>query len=279
MNRQAITPGSPPPASLAAAAHGDGIERVRATAPLVHNITNFVVMNTTANALLAIGASPAMVHGLEEVEAFVHHAGALVINIGTLSGTWAEAMRRAADTANAAGVPWILDPVAAGVTPYRTGVAADLVTRRPAVIRGNASEVRALVGEGTAGKGVDSVDGSESAVAAARRLAVDTGSVVAVTGAVDYVTDGDTVASVANGHPMMSRVTGLGCTASALVGAFLGAGLTPMAATASALVALGVAGEIAAAQSLGPASLQLNLLDQLHRLDRTVLTRYGRLQS
>ena len=273
MTQDALTPESVAPIAL-----GDGIERVRATAPLVHNITNFVVMNTTANALLAIGASPAMVHGLEEVEAFVHHAGALVINIGTLSGTWAEAMRRAADTATAAGVPWILDPVAAGVTPYRSGVAADLVARRPAVIRGNASEIRALASDGAAGKGVDSVHGSETAVAAARQLAADTGSVVAVTGAVDYITDGDTVASVANGHPMMSKVTGLGCTASALIGAFLGAGLPPMAAAASGLVALGVAGEIAAAQSIGPASLQLNLLDQLHLLDRAVLTRYGRVQ-
>ena len=278
MNQDAFTQKTAVPAGLAATALGDGIERVRATAPLVHNITNLVVMNTTANALLAIGASPAMVHGVEEVEAFVHHAGALVVNIGTLSGPWAEAMRLAADAATAAGVPWVLDPVAAGVTSYRSGIAADLVARRPAVIRGNASEILALVSDAGGGKGVDSVHGSETAVDAARRLATETGGVVAVTGAVDYVTDGDIVVSIANGDPLMSRVTGLGCTASALIGGFLGAGLTPMAAAASGLVALGVAGEIAAAQSLGPGSLQLNLLDQLHRLDRAILTRYGRLQ-
>lgn len=278
MSQDALTQKTAEPTGLAATALGDGIERVRATAPLVHNITNLVVMNTTANALLAIGASPAMVHGVEEVEAFVHHAGALVVNIGTLSGPWAEAMRLAADAATAAGVPWVLDPVAAGVTSYRSGIAADLVARRPAVIRGNASEILALVSDAGGGKGVDSVHGSETAVDAARRLATETGGVVAVTGAVDYVTDGDIVVSIANGDPLMSRVTGLGCTASALIGGFLGAGLTPMAAAASGLVALGVAGEIAAAQSLGPGSLQLNLLDQLHRLDRPILTRYGRLQ-
>ena len=279
MNQDAPVQQMPAPAGLAATALGDGIERVRATAPLVHNITNLVVMNTTANALLAIGASPAMVHGVEEVEAFVQHAGALVINIGTLSGPWAEAMRRVADAATAAGIPWVLDPVAAGVTPYRSGVAADIVARRPAVIRGNASEILALVSDAGGGKGVDSVHGSDVAVDGARRLATDTGGVVAVTGAVDYVTDGRTVVSIANGHPLMSRVTGLGCTASAVIGGFLGAGLAPMAATVSGLVALGVAGEIAAAQSLGPGSLQLNLLDQLYRLDRAVLARYGRLQS
>ena len=264
-------------ASLTEAALGGGLERVRAFAPLVHNITNFVVMNTTANALLAIGASPAMVHAVEEVEAFVHHAAAVVINIGTLSEHWADAMRRAADTATAAGVPWILDPVAAGVTPYRSVVAADLVSRRPAVIRGNASEILALAGGGASGKGVDSAHGSAAALEVARRFAAECGCAVAVTGEVDHVTDGDAVASIANGHAMMARVTGLGCTASALIGAFLGAGLPPMEATTAALTALGVAGEIAAAQSLGPGSLQLNLLDQLYRLDRTILTRYGRL--
>ncbi len=262
-------------AGLTEAALGGGLERVRATAPLVHNITNFVVMNTTANALLAIGASPAMVHAVEEVEAFVHHAAAVVINIGTLSEPWAEAMRRAADAATAAGVPWVLDPVAAGVTPFRSAIASDLVARRPTVIRGNASEILALAGGMGGGKGVDSTHGSTVALDVAQRFAAETGSTVAITGEVDYVTDGGTVASIANGHAMMTMVTGLGCTASALVGAFLGAGLAPTAATTAALTTLGVAGEIAAAQSLGPGSLQLNLLDQLYRLDRTILTRYG----
>ncbi len=265
-------------AGLTEAALGGGLERVRATAPLVHNITNFVVMNTTANALLAIGASPAMVHAVEEVEAFVHHAAAVVINIGTLSEPWSEAMRRAVETANAAGVPWVLDPVAAGVTPYRSAIAADLVARRPTVIRGNASEILALAGGTGGGKGVDSTHGSTAALDVARRLAAATGSTVAITGEVDHVTDGSNVASIANGHAMMAKVTGLGCTASALIGAFLGAGLAPMAAAMAALTALGVAGEVAAAQSLGPGSLQLNLLDQLYRLDRTILTRYGRLK-
>lgn len=246
--------------------------RMREARPLVHNITNFVVMNNTANALLAAGASPAMVHAVEEVEEFAGIASALVINIGTLSAPWVEAMRLAARQAARRGIPWVLDPVAAGATRYRTSTAAELVQLGPAVVRGNASEILVLAGAaGRGGKGVDSEHRSDDVLAAAKALAASAGTIVAMTGEVDYVTDGTRVVSIRNGHAMMGRVTGLGCTASALVGAFLGAGGDRLEATVAALAVLGVAGELAVERSPGPGSLQLHLLDTLYTLDEQTL--------
>jgi hydroxyethylthiazole kinase len=244
----------------------------------VHSITNIVVANSTANALLAIGASPAMAESTDEVEELVPAAGALVINLGTISATWAAAMRLAAGRAHAVGVPWVLDPVAVGVLAYRSRVAADLLHHRPAVIRGNASEILSLAGMAGAGRGVDSTAQSADAVDAARRLAEETGAVVAVTGAVDYVTDGAAVIEVHNGHPLMPRVTGMGCTATAIVGAFLAVERDRLAATAQALCALGVAGEVAAERARGPGSLQVELLDALYGLDADLLATRARLQ-
>lgn len=253
------------------------LARVRERGPLVHNVTNYVVMNSTANALLAAGASPAMVHAVEEVEDFAALSAALVVNIGTLSPRWVEAMRLAAARARAGGIPWVLDPVGAGATPWRTTVAAELAALRPAVIRGNASEVMVLAGQaGAAGKGVDSAHDTGDAVAPARALARATGAVVAMTGVVDYVTDGTRTIAIANGHPLMARVTGLGCTASALVGAFLAVHDDALEASVAALAVLGVAGELAAGWSPGPGSLQLHLLDALHTLDAATLTARAR---
>lgn len=240
---------------------------VRREAPLVHSITNYVSMDVTANALLAVGASPAMVHAAEEAADFVGIASALVVNIGTLSPAWVRAMELAADRARDLGKPWVLDPVGAGATPYRTGVARALARSGPTVIRGNASEILALAEEGRAGKGVDSMHRSDEAREVAAGLALELGCVVAVTGAVDYVTDGERVLAVANGHPLMARVTALGCTASALAGAFAAVGPDPLRATAHALAVLGLCGEIAAAESPGPGSLRWRLLDALHQLD------------
>jgi hydroxyethylthiazole kinase len=244
------------------------LDHVRARNPLVHNITNYVVMNNTANALLALGASPAMVHASEEVEEFVALASSLVINIGTLSKPWIKSMRLAADTANGRGIPWVLDPVGAGATALRTDTATDLALLRPTCIRGNASEIMVLAGA-TAEKtrGVDSTRASADAVDSARRLAKSTGAIIAVTGAIDYVTDGEHVIALANGHPLMTRVTGLGCTATALVGAAVAVDKDRLAAVAAGLSFLAIAGEIAAEKSPGPGSLQFQLLDALHLLD------------
>ena len=255
------------------------LARVRTEAPLVHNITNYVVMNTTANALLAVGASPAMVHALEEAEEFVALAGALVVNVGTLSAPWVGAMHRAAAGARARGTPWVLDPVGVGATTFRTSTCTALLAHRPAVVRANASEVLALAGAAAvAGKGVDSAHDVGDAVEPARRLARRTGAVVAVTGAVDHVTDGTRTIAVANGHPLMTRVTGLGCTASALVGAFVAVGTDPLVATVAALAVLGVAGEVAAERAEGPGTLQLHLLDALHSMDERTLAARARVR-
>ena len=259
------------------AAIWDSVCRLRAAAPLVHNITNYVVMNNTANALLAIGASPAMIHAAEEVEDFVAIAGALVVNIGTLSPDWVAGMRLAALRANAAGIPWVLDPVGMGATRYRSRVAADLVALKPRVVRGNASEVMALAGASGTVKGVDSTASSDDGLRPARSLAGLSGGVVAVTGATDYITDGARVRAVHNGDAMMARVTGMGCTATALVGAFLAIEPDALVATTHALAVLGVAGEMAAAKAAGPGSFQMHILDSLYALDEATLQKRARL--
>ena len=248
----------------ASSAVWDAVQRVRRESPLVHSITNYVAMDVTANALLALGASPAMVHAVEEVEDFVGISRALVVNIGTLSPTWVEAMRRAAERAVEDGKPWVLDPVGAGATAYRTAVARDLSRRRPTVVRGNASEILALAGESEATKGVDSVHGSEAALEVGRGLARSLGCTIAVTGATDYVTDGERVLRVENGHPLMTKVTALGCTATALTAAFLAVEPDAVLAPAFALAVLGLCGEIAARDAGGPGSLRWRLLDALH---------------
>ncbi len=247
------------------------LQAVRTRQPLVHNITNLVVMNNTANALLALGASPAMVHSCDEVEDFVALSQALVVNIGTLYSEQIAAAKLAVARARTAGIPWILDPVGAGATPYRRAAARTLAHLRPNVIRGNGSEILALTQQAQSGpgRGVDSTDRSETAVEAARTLALETGAVVAVTGAVDYITDGKRLTEIHNGHPMMARVTGLGCSATAIIGAFLAVERDAFSATVAGLALLGVAGEMAAQQAEGPGSLQVKLLDCLYLLEET----------
>jgi hydroxyethylthiazole kinase len=242
------------------------LARLRERRPLVHNITNFVAMDVTANALLAIGCSPAMVHAREEVADFTAISDALSINIGTLSPDWVGSMHAAAERASELGKPWVLDPVGAGATAYRTATSTDLARRRPTAVRANASEILALAQGAGGGRGVDSSHGSDQAVDAGRALARTIGGIVAVTGAVDYVTDGDRVVQIRNGHEMMTRVTALGCTASALVAAFLAVGDDPLEATTAALAVTGLAGERAAATGAGPGSFRVAFLDALYGL-------------
>lgn len=254
------------------------LARIRGSRPLVHNITNYVVMNTTANTLLALGASPIMAHAREEVEELVALAGALVLNIGTLSPPWIEAMERAGETAVARGVPVVLDPVGAGASRLRTQTALRLIERaRPRVVRGNASEILAL-GGGAGGKGVDAAHAVDEARAAASELARRTGAVVAVTGAEDYVTDGRQAVRVANGDPWMGRITGSGCAATAVTGAFLAVEPAALLAATGALVAFGIAGEMAAEGCPGPGSFQVRLLDALAALDEGAIRRRARVR-
>lgn len=240
---------------------------VRAHNPLVHNITNYVVMNYTANALLAMGASPVMAHALKEVEEMVAHAGALVLNIGTLSPEWVDSMIAAGRQATAKKIPIVLDPVGAGATSLRTQSAHSILSRtRVAVVRGNASEILSLAREDAHTKGVDTVHGVEDVAGSAGDLAVELGCTLAVTGAIDLVTDGRRAVRVANGHPLMTRVTGTGCTATAAIGAFLAVDPDPVGAAATALAYFGLAGEVAGAGATAPGSFMIGLLDALYTI-------------
>lgn len=240
---------------------------IRQQKPLVHNITNFVVMNSTANALLACGASPVMAHAIEEVEEMVSLAGALVLNVGTLTPPWVASMITAGKKANQVGVPVILDPVGSGATRLRTESAVRILDQvKVSVVRGNASEVLSLAQVESATKGVDSVHSVEQASQAAAELARQLKLPVAITGARDLITDGTKVLSVANGHPMMGMVTGMGCTATAIMGAFLAVQPQALLAAAGGLAFLGLAGQRAATRADGPGSFQVALLDALYAL-------------
>lgn len=254
---------------------------LRRTTPLVHNITNYVAMDLSANVLLAAGASPAMVHAVEEAGEFAGIASALVVNIGTLSPAWVEAMGVAARVAHDRGIPWVLDPVAAGATSYRTSTAVELLDIGPTIVRGNASEILALAGaagvsldgDGAAGRGVDSTHSADAAVDAAAALAKHTGGVVAVTGEVDVTTDGTRTVRVAGGDPLVTKITAVGCSLSALVAGFATVGADRLVTTAAAMAVMSVAVERAAAGADGPGSLRVRLLDELHSLDeKAVLT-------
>jgi len=243
------------------------VRTIREKAPVVHNITNYVVMNSTANALLALGASPVMAHAEEEMEEMVGIASALVINIGTLSQHWIRAMFRAAEAARKRRIPIVFDPVGAGATAYRTGTARELIKAvPPEIIRGNASEIMALLDSKAKTKGVDSSASSDAAVELGRALHAECGAAVCISGETDYTIGRAGVIRGRNGHIMMTRVTGLGCTASALCGAFAAVTSDPAVAAAEAMAVMGIAGEIAVAGAAGPGSLQVNFLDALYRL-------------
>ncbi|MDR5902593.1 hydroxyethylthiazole kinase [Halomonas icarae] len=247
------------------------LARLRKRAPLIHNITNLVAMNPMANVLLALGASPAMVHAREEAAEFAALADALTINIGTLSPHWLDAMEEAAEAAQLAGRPWVLDPVAVGATRYRREAGQRLLERRPTVIRGNASEILALERQGSGGRGVDSSDPIEAAEEAAISLARRTAAVVAVTGEIDLVTDGRRLARISGGHPLMPRVTTLGCALTGVVAAFLVDAEDPFAATTAALACYGEAGRRAGTTATGPGSFAVAFLDALYALDHDQL--------
>ena len=248
---------------------GDTLARIRDEKPLVHQITNYVVMNETANATLALGALPVMAHAIEEVEEMVGLASALVLNIGTLSSHWVESMVLAGRVANDRGIPIVLDPVGAGATRYRTDTARALLAElRVAVLRGNVGEIATLVGVQAEVRGVESIAAGSDAAELARAAADRLDLVVAATGAVDHVSDGDRVAAIANGHALLASVSGTGCMSTAITGAFLGAKRDePFEAAVEALVAFGVAGEDAAVEARGPGTFHAGLYDALAALD------------
>ncbi len=252
---------------------GTTLRTLRETKPLVHQITNYVVMNETANATLALDALPVMAHVKEEVEEMASVAVALVLNIGTLSQHWIEAMLLAGKAANAAGAPVVLDPVGAGATALRTETSKRILEEVDvAVVRGNPAEIATLAGREAEIRGVESIgavdSGAELATAAARAL----GTVVAVTGPVDHVSDGERVLAVANGHELLATVSGTGCMSTAVTGSFLAVRRDePLEGATEALIAFGVAGEDAAEEARGPGSFHVGLYDALYSLDPDTL--------
>ncbi|HXH87948.1 MAG TPA: hydroxyethylthiazole kinase [Gaiellaceae bacterium] len=252
---------------------GATLATLRDRRPLVHNITNYVVMNETANAILALGALPVMAHAKNEVREMVGLAGALVLNIGTLDEDWVEAMLLAGAAANERGIPVVLDPVGAGATAYRTSTAKRILeVVDVTVLRGNAGEIGTLVGAAAEVRGVESIDSGGDAAALAREAGKTLGVVASVTGPVDHVSDGKRVLAISNGHSLLASITGTGCMSTALTGCFLAGKDAPLEAAAEALVALGVAGEDAAEGAKGPGSFHVALYDALAGLDPAALT-------
>ncbi len=252
---------------------GQMLRELRERRPLVHQITNYVVMNETANATLALGALPVMAHAREEVEEMVALAGALVLNIGTLSPYWIDAMLLAGKAANEHGVPVVLDPVGAGATRFRTETARRLLDEvKVAVVRGNPGEIATLVGVRAEVRGVESIGVSRESADLARAAARNLELVASVTGPIDHVSDGDRVLAVANGHRLLAAVTGTGCMSSAITGCFLAVAQdTPLEAAAAALAAFGVAAEDAARRANGPGSFHSGLYDALAALEPETL--------
>ncbi|UNX54572.1 hydroxyethylthiazole kinase [Georgenia sp. TF02-10] len=243
------------------------LDGVRAQAPLVHSITNGVVMNFTANALLALGAAAAMVDIPGEAGPFARVASGLLVNLGTPAAEEREAMLEAVTAANEAGTPWVLDPVAVGSLPVRTPLGHTLRDLCPTVVRGNASEIIAVTGSGAGGRGVDASDGVDAAVAPARSLAQTTGGVVAISGPVDVVTDGRDLVRIANGDALLTRITGGGCALGAVMAAFAAVDADRFATTVAAVTVYTVAAELAAARATGPGSFGVAFLDALAAVD------------
>ena len=246
---------------------GRDLRLIKERSPLVHNITNFVVMNNTANALLAIGASPVMAHAIDEVEEMAGIASSLVLNIGTLEPRWVDAMVLAGKIALKRNIPIVFDPVGVGATSYRSEVCKQIISEcKPSIIRGNASEIIALCNENVKTKGVDSTESSDSALSWAMQLAREVNAVVVISGQTDYITDGELVEMIYNGSTM-------GCTATAVLGAFAAVNPSMFDAAIHGMAVMGIAGEIAAVRSKGNGSLQVNFLDELYAMDEEVLCR------
>ena len=252
-------------AAINSDALGAALARLRTQAPLVQSITNIVAAQWTANVLLAVGAAPAMVDNPHEAGEFARVADGVLINLGTPYDDTTEAMQMAVDAATEAGRPWVLDPVAVGGLTWRTETALHLLGHGPAIVRGNASEILALAG-GRGGRGVETTDTAEGASEVAQELARRHGCVVAVSGAVDHLVDGERLVRVANGHPWLTQVTGVGCALGALMAGFAGVLDDRLLAAAGATALLTVAAELAAEQARGPGTFAVALLDELARV-------------
>ncbi len=243
------------------------LTEIRNKKPLLHHLTNFVVMNDTANLTLHIGGLPVMAHAKEEIEEMTAIASALVLNPGTLSEEWVESMNIAGKKANSLKIPIVLDPVGAGATTYRTKTNLDFLNKlHISVLRGNSGEIGALSGAGGKVRGVESVEGIKHPETVARAMAKAYNTVVVITGKRDIIASANNVYYVDNGHEMMATITGTGCMSTTMVGAFIGVEKDYAFAAAAALATFGLAGEIAAKQAKGPASFKVALLDAVYNM-------------
>jgi len=248
------------------------IERIRQERPLIHNITNMVAMNDSANIILAIGGLPVMAHAQAEVREMVRVAGALVLNIGTLTPEQIDSMIAAGEEANNLKKPVVLDPVGAGATHLRTESALRLQKRiKINIVRGNHAEVSILAGLKGSIKGVESVGSGENAVEVARSLARKHNQVVIITGKQDIVTDGKTVIEINNGSPMLGTITATGCMVTSLIATFAAVCNDYVMASTGALVCFGLAGERAAVKAQGPGSFKVNLFDEVYNLNEKII--------
>lgn len=252
---------------------GKALELIRVKRPLVHHITNMVVMNDTANVTLHVGALPVMAHAPQEVAEMAGLAGALVLNIGTLTSEWVESMLIAGRRSNEREIPIVLDPVGAGATKLRTESSLRLLSElQIAVLRGNAGEIGAVAGTGGEVRGVESIRGLDNPVATAMTLARQYKTVVAITGVRDILSDGERVLGVDNGHSLLSTNTGTGCMSTAIIGAFCAVEQDFLIAAAAALACYGLSAEMAAKEAKGPASFKVALLDSLYNMTPARLT-------
>ena len=253
---------------------------VKTKKPLVHHLTNYVTVNDCANIVLALGGSPVMADDAGEVEEMVGIASALVINIGTLNARTIEAMFLAGRKANQLGIPVVIDPVGAGATSLRTNTAAKLLQEvKPAVLRGNMSEIKVVSGIGAHTRGVDSTDDGANGGEIASGLARNLGCTVVITGVQDVVSDGSRTGLIANGHQFLARVSGTGCMATSLIGCYAGVTTDYYLAACAGLVTMGLAGEKAAAglnasEAIG--SFKVKLMDGIDRLTPEDILRDGK---
>ena len=258
---------------------GQLAEAIRQSAPLVHNITNLVMQNDTADAVAAVGGTQITLHTVEEARGAAAICAALAINPGTLDEAWLQCARQALDVAGEHDKPWVLDPVAVGLTPYRTQAMRELLTRRPAVLKANASEILALAEIAAGGRGADSVHEVDEAGDAARRLAKQFGCVVVVTGEQDLITDGEHVVRIANGAPLMGRMIGSGCMLTSVIACYLAVSNDPFEAAQAAVAHFTIAGQLAAQHAAGPGTLKPHLIDELYNMSTGQLEHWLRMES
>ena len=256
------------------------LNEIRNNSPLVHNITNYVVMNNTANALLSVGASPVMAHSLDEVEDIISISSSLVINMGTLSELWVDSMIKAGKKANELKKPIVFDPVGIGASSYRTEIAKEIIEKTsPCVIRGNASEIMVLAQLSSVTKGVDSTAKTVEALDGAIQLSKELNNTVVVSGETDYIVTRNKVSSVNNGREIMSKVTGMGCTATSVIGASVAVEDDVHEAAVFSMALMGVAGEIAESKSNGPGSFQISFLDTLASVNSKIISDSARIND